>query len=143
MCFNRNSRKAWGYISFISSCLCFQVALEMRMTHIPLSYQLFVTAIEVIARESYGSEERPTKRFVEFICQNINPSDKELKKRANRFYEKRSAILHEKDIGLGYVPSFDIRSFETVPMRDLWELEIFVNAALIEFLKSFKNHDHQ
>ncbi len=123
---------------FISSCLCFKVAMEMRMTHIPLSYQLFVTAIEVIAREIIGSKVKPAKRFVEFICQNIDPSDKELKKRAQRFYGKRSAILHEKGIGLGYVPSLDIRSFETVPMRDLWELEIFVNAALIGFLKSYK-----
>lgn len=124
--------------SFISSCLCFQVAMEMRMTHIPLSYQLFVTTIEVIAREIIGSDVKPTERFIEFIFQNLDPSDKELRKRARRFYGKRSAILHEKGIGLGFIPSFDIRSFETVPMRDLWELEIFVNAALIGFLKSFK-----
>ena len=125
--------------SFISSCLCFQVAMEMRMTHIPLSYQLFVTAIEVVAREIIGSDVNPTERFVKFICQYLGPSDKELRKRARRFYGKRSAILHEKGIGLGYIPSFDIRSFETIPMRDLWELEIFINAALIGFLKSFKN----
>lgn len=124
--------------SFISSCLCFQVAMDMRMTHIPLSYQLFVTAIEVIAREFIGSDVRPTERFVRFICQNLDTTDKELKKRARKFYGKRSAILHEKGIGLGLIPTFDIRSFETVPMRDLWELEIFVNASLIGFLKSFK-----
>jgi hypothetical protein len=125
--------------SFISSCFCFQVAMKMRMTYIPLSYQLFVTAIEVIARENIGSDIKPTKRFVDFICRYIDPSDKELKKRAKRFYGKRSAILHEKGIGLGYIPSFDIQSFETVPMRDLWELEILVNAALIDFLASFKS----
>jgi len=124
--------------SFISSCLCFQLAMDMRMTHIPLAYQLFVTAIEVIAREIIGSDVKPTERFVRFICQNLDPMDKELKKRARKFYGKRSAILHEKGIGLGFIPSFDIRSFETVPMRDLWELEIFINATLLGFLKSFK-----
>ena len=125
---------------FISSCVCFQVAMETRYKHIPLSYQVFVTAIEVIAREILGSNVKPTERFIEFICQNLDPSDKELRKRARKFYGKRSAILHEEGIGLGLIPSFDIRDirpFETVPMRDLDELEIFVNAALIGFLESF------
>ena len=84
--------------SFISSCLCFQVAMEMRMTFIPLSYLLFVTAIEVIAREIIGAGVKPTKRFVDFVCQNINPSGKEIKELASRFYGNRSAISHEKGI---------------------------------------------
>lgn len=124
--------------SFISSCLCYQLAMEMRMTHIPLSYQLFVTAIEVIAREAIGSEAKPTKRFIEFICQILNRSEKEFRKRVRLFYSRRSAILHEKGIGLGYIPSFDIRSFQAVPMRELWDLEIIVNATLIGFLKTYK-----
>jgi len=125
--------------SFISSCLCYQVAMEMRMTHIPLSYQLFITAVEVIARKVIGSEVGPTKRFIDFICQVLERPNKEFKKRIRRFYNRRSALLHEEGIGLGFVPSFGIRSFQAVPMEELWDLEIIVNAALIGFLKACKN----
>jgi hypothetical protein len=124
--------------SFISSILCYQVAMEMRMTHIPLSYQLFVTAVEVMAREVIGSEVGPTKRFIDFICQVLERSDEEFKKRIRGFYKRRSALVHEKGIGLGFVPSFDIRSFQAVPMEEIWDLERIVNATLIGFLKAYK-----
>ena len=126
---------------FISSCVCFQVAMELRYKHVPLSYQVFVTAIEVMAREIIGSKVGPTERFVKFVCQYCDPSNEKLGKRARRFYGKRSAILHEEGIGIGFIPSFSIRSFDTVPMRDLWELEIIVNATLIGFLESFKKSE--
>ena len=64
--------------------------------------------------------------------------DKEFRKRVRRFYRRRSAILHEKSVGVGFVPSFGIRSFQAVAMGELWDLEIIVNAALIGFLKASK-----
>ena len=120
--------------SFVSSCLCFQLAMEMRATHPPLSYQLFVTAVEVIAREVIKAG--PSKRFVEFICRSLEQSDERFRKLVRRFYDRRSALVHEKGVGLGLIPTFGIRSFDQIPGSELWHLEIYVNAALIGFLKS-------
>ena len=119
---------------FISCCLCYQVAMEMRNTHNPLSYQLFITAVDFIAAKVV--KEKPTKRFVDFICKNLKQYDKEFINKLRGFYGRRSAILHEKGIGLGFIPSFGIESFEEIPHEELWELEIIVNAALIDFLKN-------
>ena len=119
---------------FISCCLCYQVAMEMRNTHNPLSYQLFITAVDVIAAKVV--KEKPTKRFVDFICKNLKQYDKEFINKLRGFYGRRSAILHERGIGLGFIPSFGIESFEEIPHEELWELEIIVNAALIDFLKN-------
>ena len=122
--------------SFISSCLCWQVAMEMRATHASIAYQQFVTAVEVIAREFVKGG--PSKRFIEFVCRTLNQSDVQFRKKVQRFYGTRSASAHEKGVGLGFIPSFDIRSFEAVPMEELWHLEIIVNATLIGFLKAYK-----
>ena len=85
--------------SFVSSCLCYQLAMDMRTTHVPLSYQLFITAVEVIAREVVKGGTK--KRFVDFICQSLKRTDKQFRKKLTKFYSRRSAILHEKGIGLG------------------------------------------
>lgn len=123
--------------SFVSSCLCYQTAMEMRITHMPVSYQLFITAVEVIARKVVRGGAK--KRFVEFICQSLKQLNSQFKKSVGRFYDRRSAFLHEKGIGLGMIPSFGIRSLEDIPFAELWHLEIIVNAALIGFLKNIKN----
>ena len=127
--------------NFVSSCLCYQVAMEMRTTHAPLSYQLFVTAVEVIAKKVVVGEARARvrARFVDFICQSLKRTDEQFGEKITKFYGTRSAIVHEKGIGLGFIPSFDIRSFEEIPGEELWDLEIIVNAALIGFLSNFKN----
>lgn len=122
--------------SFVSSCLCYQVAMDMRATHVPLSYQLFITAVEVIAKKVVGFEGK--KRFVEFIRQRLKRYDTRFRKKLEKFYGARSAISHEKGIGLGFIPSFGIRSFKEIPGGEVWDLEIIVNAALIGFLKASK-----
>jgi len=122
--------------SFISSCLCYQVAMDMRTTYVPVSYQLFVTAIEVIAKKVV--EGGPTKRFIDFICQNLKQPDEQFRKKIREFYSRRSEISHEKGVGLGFIPSFGIRSFDEVLGGELWELEIIINGALIGFLKYSK-----
>jgi hypothetical protein len=127
------------YESFVSSCLCYQTAREMELTHAPVSCQLYVTAIEVIARKVVKG--RPTERFVEFVCQSLKRSDKQFRKILREFYGRRSAFLHEKGIGLGMIPSFGIRSLEDIPVTELWQLEIIVNAALIGFLKTSRTLD--
>ena len=107
--------------------------MEMRTTHPPVSFQLLITAIEVIAgRVIRGGSQ---KRFVEFICQSLKQSDKEFRDLLKGFYSKRSELVHEKGIGLGFIPTFGIESFGEVPGSALWHLEIIVNAALIGFLK--------
>lgn len=125
------------YESFVSSCLCYQTAREMELTHAPVSCQLYVTAIEVIARKVVKGG--PTERFVKFICQSLKRSEKQFRKILRGFYGRRSAFLHEKGIGLGIIPSFGIRSLEDIPVTELWQLEIIVNAALIGFLKNIRN----
>lgn len=125
--------------SFVSSILCYQVAMDVRTTHAPLSFQLFVTAVEVIAKKVVDGGTQ--KRFVDFICQSLKPTDEPFRKKLTEFYGRRSAISHEKGIGLGFIPSFGIRSFEQVSGEELWDLEIIVNAALIGFLKNFKSSD--
>jgi len=123
--------------NFVSSCLCYQVAMEMRTTHAPLSYQLFVTAVEVIAKKVVVGEGK--KRFVNFIFQSLKRIDEQFGEKITKFYGTRSAIVHEKGIGLGFIPSSDIKSFEEIPGEELWALEIIVNAALIGFLSNFKD----
>jgi len=123
--------------AFMSSCVCFQVAKEMCMTHIGIAYTLFVTAIEVIA-EKVMKIEGYKKRFVEFICQGIGRSDEEFRTRLKDFYKGRSEVLHEEGVGLGLIPTFGIISFDVVPGDELWSLEVIVNAALIGFLKDPK-----
>lgn len=56
-------------------------------------------------------------------------------KKLEKFYSRRSAIVHEKGIGFGLLPSFDIRTFDEIPAEELWDLEIIVNAELLGFLK--------
>lgn len=64
---------------YISSCLCYQVAMELRHTYPALSYQLFVTAVEVISKKAicFAGVQR---RFIEFICRSLNKSDKKFKR---------------------------------------------------------------
>jgi len=120
---------------FISSCLCFQVAMDLRSTYSALSYQLFVTAIEIIAKKVVSCA-TVQKRFIEFICRSINQeSQKQFTKKLEKFYGRRSAIVHEKGIGFGFLPSFDIRTFDEIPGEELWDLEIIVNSALLGFLE--------
>jgi len=121
---------------FISSCLCYQVAMDLRLKYSALSYQLFVTAVEVIAKRvvSYASVQ---KRFIEFICRSINQiPQKQFQKKLEKFYGIRSAIVHENGIGFGFLPSLDIRTFDEIPGEELWELETIVNAALLGFLEN-------
>ena len=123
--------------SFVSSCLCYQNAMEMELTHMPVSYQLFITAVEVIARKVV--EGGAKKRFVQFICQSLKQSNSQFRKSIGRFYDRRSALLHEKGIGLGRIPTFGIRSVEDIPFAELWHLEVIVDAALLGFLKNVEN----
>lgn len=121
---------------FISSCLCYQVAMDLRSTYSALSYQLFVTAVEVIAKRVISCA-TVQKRFTEFICRSINQmSQRQFTKELEKFYSRRSAIVHERGVGFGFFPSFDIRSFDEVPSEELWDLEIIVNAALLGFLEN-------
>lgn len=120
---------------FISSCLCYQVAMDLRSTYSALSYQLFVTAIEVIAKKVVSCASIQ-KRFIEFICRSTNQeSQKQFTKKLEKFYGRRSAIVHEKGIGFGFLPAFDIRTFDEIPGEELWDLEIIVNSALLGFLE--------
>jgi len=121
--------------AFVSSCMCYQVAMELRYTYPALSYQLFVTAIEVIANKTV-SFVGVQRRFIEFICINLSKSDKKFRSQLQDCYSLRSSVVHEKGVGLRFIPLFDIRSFELIPAGKLWTLEIIVNAALINFLEN-------
>ena len=118
--------------SYFSGCLCFQTAMEMEGIYQPLSYQLFVTTIEVIAREVIQGSART--KFVNFITQRLDKKDSSFIDQLQAFYDRRSALVHEKGVGLGRIPSFGLRSYQLVHGRDLWQLEVIVNVALIGFL---------
>jgi hypothetical protein len=120
--------------AFISSCMCFQVAKEINVKYSGISYTIFVTAIEIISKQVI-KRTRPTARFKEFICDNIGRSDDDFRGQLGRFYSDRSDVLHNVGIGMDFSPIDGIRSYQVVSGKDHWRLEIYVNAALIGFLK--------
>jgi hypothetical protein len=118
----------------MSSCICYQIAKVISGTNRGISYTLFVTAIEVISKQVI-KRPRPASRFKDFIRQSIGRSDEEFNAQLGRFYRDRSDVLHNVGIGMDFFPIDGIISFHAVSGEDHWRLEIYVNAALIGFLK--------
>lgn len=121
--------------TFLSGCVCYQVAKQMNMAQMGIAYTLFVTATEIISKKVI-KRKSPATRFKEFICLGLGRSDREFRAKLGRFYNERSKVLHERGISFGFMPTHGIMSFDPVSGTDLWDLEIDTNAALIGFLKN-------